>query len=127
MNRITAERDALTATLTDMLGGIVQSVGIDPAEARPTTGHVAIVIEPPEVTYPTWRAIEIHWTLDLLAGTQTTQAASLDLLTDAIELLAEHGLNIERATPSRSTWPAPATSPPIRSNSTHSNYSTNNN
>ena len=94
MNRITAERDALTATLTDMLGGIVQSVGIDPAEARPTTGHVAIVIEPPEVTYPTWRAIEIHWT-----GTQTTQAASLDLLTDAIELLAEHGLNIERATP----------------------------
>lgn len=99
MNRITAERDALTATLTDMLGGIVQSVGIDPAEARPTTGHVAIVIEPPEVTYPTWRAIEIHWTLDLLAGTQTTQAASLDLLADAIELLAEHGLNIERATP----------------------------
>lgn len=99
MNRITAERDALTATLTDMLGGIVQSVGIDPAEARPTTGHVAIVIEPPEVTYPTWRAIEIHWTLDLLAGTQTTQAASLDLLTDALDLLAEHGLNIERATP----------------------------
>ena len=99
MNRITAERAALTATLTDMLGGIVQSVGIDPAEARPTTGHVAIVIEPPEVTYPTWRAIEIHWTLDLLAGTQTPQAASLDLLTDAIELLAEHGLNSERATP----------------------------
>lgn len=99
MNRITAERDALTATLTDMLGGIVQSVGIDPAEARPTTGHVAVVIEPPEVAYPTWRAIEIHWTLDLIAGTQTTQAASLDLLTDAIETLAAAGLNIERCTP----------------------------
>ncbi|ATU19814.1 hypothetical protein [Bifidobacterium choerinum] len=99
MNRISAERDALTATLTDMLGDIVQSVSIDPADARPTTGRVAIVIEPPEVTYPTWRTIEIRWTLDLLAGTQTTQASSLELLTDAIELLAERGLNIERATP----------------------------
>lgn len=99
MNRITAERDALTATLTDMLGGIVQSVGIDPAEARPTTGRVAIVIEPPEVAYPTWDDIEITWTLDLIAGTQTTQAASLDLLTDAIELLAAAGLNIERCAP----------------------------
>lgn len=99
MNRITEERDALMDTLTEMLGDVVQSVGIDPAEARPTTGKVAIVIEPPIIDYPTWDTIEIHWTLDLIAGTQTTQATSLDLLTDAIEQLAAHELNIASATP----------------------------
>lgn len=99
MNRITTERERLQDTLTDMLGSLVQSVGIDPAEARPTTGRVAIVIEPPEIDYPTWGDPVVHWTLDIIAGTQTTQASSLDLITDAIELLAAHDLNIERATP----------------------------
>lgn len=98
-NRIVTERTALMDTLIDMLGGVVQSVGIDPAEARPTTGRVAVVIEPPEIDYPTWGEPVVHWTLDIIAGTQTTQAASLDLITDAIELLAAHDLNIERATP----------------------------
>lgn len=99
MNRIITERTALMDTLTDMLGDIVQSVGIDPAEARPATGRVAIVIEPPEIDYPTWGEPVVHWTLDIIAGTQTTQAAALDLITDAIELLAAHDLNIARATP----------------------------
>lgn len=100
MNRVSKEREALQALLEEYLGGLVQSVGIDPQSAQPTPGKVAIVIEPPELEYETWVGPPtIRWTLDIIAGTPTTQATAFDLICDAIDTLAAKGLNINTANP----------------------------
>lgn len=106
-NRITRARDELMARLTDMLGNVVQIVTVDPAAAKPSPGRVAIFIEPPELDYASsWTAApEIKWKLDLIAGTPATQPASLDLITDAIETLADNELNIAAARPVSFTLP----------------------
>lgn len=106
-NRITRARDELMARLTDTLGNVVQIVTIDPAAAKPSPGRVAIFIEPPELDYSAnWTAApEIGWKLDIIAGTPATQPASLDLITDAIETLADNELNIASARPVSFTLP----------------------
>lgn len=106
-NRITRGRDVLMARLTDMLGNVVQIVTVDPAAAKPSPGRVAIFIEPPELDYSaSWTAApEIGWKLDIIAGTPATQPASLDLITDAIETLADNELNIASARPVSFTLP----------------------
>lgn len=106
-NRITRARDELMARLTDMLGNVVQIVTVDPAAAKPSPGRVAIFIEPPELDYSTsWTAApEIGWKLDIIAGTPATQPAALDLITDAVETLADNQLNIATARPVSFTLP----------------------
>lgn len=106
-NRITRARDELMARLTDMLGNVVQIVTIDPAAAKPSPGRVAIFIEPPELDYSaSWTAApEIGWKLDIIAGTPATQPAALDLITDAVETLADNELNIATARPVSFTLP----------------------
>lgn len=106
-NRITRARDELMARLTDMLGNVVQIVTVDPAAAKPSPGRVAIFIEPPELDYSTsWTAApEIGWKLDIIAGTPATQPAALDLITDAVETLADNELNIATARPVSFTLP----------------------
>ena len=106
-NRITRARDELMARLTDMLGNVVQIVTVDPAAAKPSPGRVAIFIEPPELDYSAnWTAApEIGWKLDIIAGTPATQPTSLDLITDAIETLADNDLNIASAQPVSFTLP----------------------
>ena len=85
----------------------MQIITIDPAAAKPSPGRVAIFIEPPELDYSTnWTAApEIGWKLDIIAGTPATQPASLDLITDAIETLADNDLNIASARPVSFTLP----------------------
>lgn len=106
-NRITRARDELMARLTDMLGNVVQIVTVDPAAAKPSPGRVAIFIEPPELDYSaSWTAApEIGWKLDIIAGTPATQPAALDLITDAVETLADNELNIAAARPVSFTLP----------------------
>lgn len=106
-NRITRARDELMARLTDMLGNVVQIVTVDPAAAKPSPGRVAIFIEPPELDYSaSWTAApEIGWKLDIIAGTPATQPAALDLITDAVETLADNELNIASARPVSFTLP----------------------
>lgn len=106
-NRITRARDELMARLTDMLGNVVQIVTVDPAAAKPSPGRVAIFIEPPELDYSaSWTAApEIGWKLDIIAGTPATQPTSLDLITDAVETLADNELNIAAARPVSFTLP----------------------
>lgn len=101
MNAILTEREKLTALLTDTLGDIIQIVTTDAAEARPTPDHVAVLIEPPELAWPSWDETPvINWTLDLIAGTTATQAQALDLITDALQLLAANtDLNVNSAQP----------------------------
>lgn len=106
-NRITRAREALIAWLEDHLGDLVQIITIDPAAAKPSPGRVAIFIEPPELDYSaSWTAApEIGWKLDIIAGTPATQPASLDLITDAIETLADNELNVSSARPVSFTLP----------------------
>lgn len=99
-NHVTVERDALMETISDMLGDTIQSVTVDAATARPSPNKIAILIEPPRLEYPDWtNEPVITWTLDIMAGTMATQAAALDLITDAIETMAAKGLNIQDAQP----------------------------
>lgn len=106
-NRITRARDELMARLTGLLGNVVQIVTVDPAAAKPSPGRVAIFIEPPELDYSaSWTAApEIGWKLDIIAGTPATQPAALDLITDAVETLADNELNIATARPVSFTLP----------------------
>ncbi len=102
------EQQKLQNLLEEMLGDLVQSVGIDPQSAQPTPGKVSIVIEPPELEYVTWVGPPtIKWTLDIIAGTPATQATALDLIANAIDTLAAKGLNIATATPA--TFPLAGT------------------
>lgn len=106
-NRVTSAREALIAWLEDHLSDLVQIITIDPAAAKPSPGRVAIFIEPPELDYSAnWTAApEIGWKLDIIAGTPATQPTSLDLITDAIETLADTELNISSARPVSFTLP----------------------
>lgn len=106
-NRVARARDELIAWLEERLGDLVQIVTIDPAAVRPSPGRVAIFVEPPELDYSaSWtEAPEIGWKIDIVAGTPATQPTSLDLITDAIETLADNDLNIATARPVSFTLP----------------------
>ena len=85
--------------LTDMLGALVTVVTIDAQEARPLPGKVAVLIDPPEITYEGWQFVSTTWTVNLIAGTTATQTESLDLLIPVLERLHERHLNMKTAKP----------------------------
>ncbi len=98
-NRIMRERDALMETLTNILGDLVTSVSVDAQDVRPLPGKAAILIEPPTVEWPDWNRTVCTWQLDVVAGTFTTQADALPIITNVIDALADAGLNLQRAEP----------------------------
>lgn len=78
----------------------MQIVTADEQKARPLPNKVAVFIEPPELTYKKWgNEPDITWRLDIIAGTMATQAPALELVMRAIDLMAEHELNIQAARP----------------------------
>lgn len=98
-SQIITEREALMDMLTDMLGALVTVVTIDAQEARPLPGKVAVLIDPPEITYEGWQFVSGAWTVNLIAGTMATQTESLDLLIPVLERLHERRLNMKTAKP----------------------------
>jgi hypothetical protein len=98
-SQIITEREALMDMLTDMLGALVTVVTIDAQEARPLPGKVAVLIDPPEITYEGWQFVSTAWTVNLIAGTMATQTESLDLLIPVLERLHERRLNMKTAKP----------------------------
>ncbi|WP_347013725.1 hypothetical protein [Bifidobacterium longum] len=98
-SQIITEREALMDMLTDMLGALVTVVTIDALEARPLPGKVAVLIDPPEITYEGWQFVSTAWTVNLIAGTMATQTESLDLLIPVLERLHERRLNMKTAKP----------------------------
>lgn len=98
-SQIITEREALMDMLTDMLGALVTVVTIDAQEARPLPGKVAVLIDPPEITYEGWQFVSTAWTVNLIAGTMATQTESLDLLVPVLERLHERRLNMKTAKP----------------------------
>lgn len=104
---VSSERERLVALLENALGDLVQRVTTDPAEARPSPGRVAVLVEPPELVWETWAPDpETTWKLDVVAGTTATQAAALDLILAAIGRLAALPLNMQRADPVTVTLPS---------------------
>lgn len=98
-SQIITEREALMDMLTDMLGALVTVVTIDAQEDRPLPGKVAVLIDPPEITYEGWQFVSTAWTVNLIAGTMATQTESLDLLIPVLERLHERRLNMKTAKP----------------------------
>lgn len=98
-SQIITERETLMDMLTDMLGALVTVVTIDAQEARPLPGKVAVLIDPPEITYEGWQFVSTTWTVNLIAGTMATQTESLDLLIPVLERLHERHLNMKAAKP----------------------------
>lgn len=98
-SQIITEREVLMDMLTDMLGALVTVVTIDAQEARPLPGKVAVLIDPPEITYEGWQFVSTAWTVNLIAGTMATQTESLDLLIPVLERLHERRLNMKTAKP----------------------------
>lgn len=98
-SQIITERETLMDMLTDMLGALVTVVTIDAQEARPLPGKVAVLIDPPEITYEGWQFVSTTWTVNLIAGTTATQIESLDLLIPVLERLHERHLNMKAAKP----------------------------
>lgn len=98
-SQIITERETLMDMLTDMLGALVTVVTIDAQEARPLPGKVAVLIDPPEITYEGWQFVSTAWTVSLIAGTMATQTESLDLLIPVLERLHERRLNMKTAKP----------------------------
>lgn len=98
-SQIITEREALMDMLTDMLGALVTVVTIDAQEARPLPGKVAVLIDPPEITYEGWQFVSTAWTVNLIAGTMATQTESLDLLIPVLGRLHERRLNMKTAKP----------------------------
>ncbi|WP_171847948.1 hypothetical protein [Bifidobacterium longum] len=98
-SQIITERETLMDMLTDMLGALVTVVTIDAQEARPLPGKVAVLIDPPEITYEGWQFVSTAWTVNLIAGTMATQTESLDLLIPVLERLHERRLNMKTAKP----------------------------
>ena len=66
MSRIISEREALMDMLTDMIGDLVAVVTIDAQEARPLPGKVAVLIDPPNITYEGWQFVNTEWTVNLI-------------------------------------------------------------
>lgn len=100
MSRAIQEREALIELLESTLGSVVQIVTTDAAAARPVPKKVAVLVEPPHYEFPTWNAQPvITWTLDIIAGTMSTQDSAFELIAQAIETLDSHHLNIASAEP----------------------------
>lgn len=99
MSQIISEREKLAALLTDMVGDLVTVVTIDAQAARPLPGKVAVLIDPPSITYEGWRFVNSTWTVNLIAGTTSTQVESLDLLLPVLERLHDRQLNMKAAKP----------------------------
>lgn len=103
MSYVVTERDALIDALTDMLGDLATVVTIDAQDARPLPGRIAVLIDPPEITFEGWQYVTPTWTVNLIAGTMATQTAAMDLLIDAVERLQARHLNMRDAKPSTFT------------------------
>ena len=82
-----------------MIGDLVAVVTIDAQEARPLPGKVAVLIDPPNITYEGWQFVNTEWTVNLIAGTTATQIESLDLIIPVLERLHERHLNMKAAKP----------------------------
>lgn len=98
-SQLVREREALIETLTDILRGLASVVTIDAQDARPLPGKIAVLINPPEITYQGWQFAVINWSVTLIAGTMATQSSAFDLLADAMERLHERRLNMKDAKP----------------------------
>lgn len=96
----TDQLESLHARITQALGQLASTVTTHADQARPTPGHVVCLIEAPDITW-TGMANEPHatWRIDLIAGTASTQADSLPLLWQALDLIAAAGINIQDAQP----------------------------
>lgn len=100
MTTIRQQADALAETITATLGSIASAVTNDPDKARPTPGHVAVLIESPRLTWPDWSGTATaEWTICVIAGTATTQAESVELLWSAMDALGAAGVNLDSGTP----------------------------
>lgn len=99
MTSLNDQAAALQTTITDMLGDMCAVVSMDPATARPTPGKVAVVINPPEITFEGWQYRDPAWTLLVIAGTPSTTVDALPLLLDALDRLQARRLNMHKATP----------------------------
>lgn len=89
MSVVIEQRIRLAARLHDVLGDFAAVVTDDAQKTRPQAGKVAVLIEPPDLDYPTWgNDPEITWRVDIVAGTAATQAANLALIVRAIDLIA---------------------------------------
>lgn len=99
MHHILAQRDALIAWLKEHTGGLVDEVTVDPAAVRPLPGRASILIEPPDLKWPSWNDPVIAWKIDVIAGTTATQRESLDLILDVIEHMIDADLNVDAAVP----------------------------
>lgn len=97
---IATESDMLIEQLANALGDTASIVTIDTQDVRPIPGKVAVIVIPPTITYPSWHATpDLTWKACIVAGTYATQTASLNLIYQAIEKLAEHDVNIVKAEP----------------------------
>lgn len=72
-SQVTREREALMDMLTDAMGDLACVVTIDAQDARPLPGRIAVLIDPPELTFEGWHMQTITWTVNLIAGTMATQ------------------------------------------------------
>ena len=99
-SQVTREREALMDMLTDALGDLACVVTIDAQDARPLPGRIAVLIDPPELTFEGWHMQTITWTVNLIAGTMATKTLALDLLTDGVQRLHDRQVNLRDAKPS---------------------------
>lgn len=94
------QRQQLIDRLASILGDTVAVITDDGQKARPLPDRPAVLIDPPTILYDKWRnEPETTWTLLIIAGTMTTQAAALTQILTAIDLLADADMNISRAVP----------------------------
>jgi hypothetical protein len=96
MNEIVEQREWLMDAIRDKLGTSCTVVSYDAADVRPLPNQVAVLIQPPGISFDTWSVRDIYWTVVICAGTMGTQTLQLDLLTDAVMAL-DSVLNISSA------------------------------
>lgn len=89
---------ALQAALTNILGDLVDLVTLDGSGLKPST-RAAVVIQPPEVQFPTFEEREMIWTLAIVAGPPDRPLIAWERLDPILTALEESGLNLRSATP----------------------------
>ncbi|KAB7789458.1 hypothetical protein [Bifidobacterium cebidarum] len=95
---IVEQRDRLAMRLRETLGGMAAVVTDDAQKARPQADRIAVLIEWPDIDYPTWgNDPETTWRVDLIAGTMATQARSLETIGKALDLIAGTDLCVIQA------------------------------
>lgn len=84
----------------EVLADTCSVVTMNAAAARPTVGKVAVFVEPPTIQYATQGAEpDVDVSVDIIAGTPITQAGSMNAIFNAMNMLADAGTPISRATP----------------------------